>query len=41
MSDADGKEVILTILGPGEFFGEMGLIDDSPLDQTRNEQIIK
>jgi CRP/FNR family cyclic AMP-dependent transcriptional regulator len=30
MSDADGKEVILTIIGPGEFFGEMGLIDDSP-----------
>jgi CRP/FNR family cyclic AMP-dependent transcriptional regulator len=30
MSDAEGKEVILTILGPGEFFGEMGLIDEAP-----------
>ena len=26
MSDADGKEVILSILGPGEFFGEMALL---------------
>ena len=30
MSDSDGKEVILSLIGPGEFFGEMGLIDDSP-----------
>ena len=30
MGEADGKEVILSIVGPGEFFGEMGLIDDSP-----------
>ena len=30
MSDADGKEVILSLIGAGEFFGEMGLIDDSP-----------
>lgn len=29
-SDEEGKEVIITILGVGEFFGEMGLIDDAP-----------
>jgi CRP/FNR family cyclic AMP-dependent transcriptional regulator len=30
MGDAEGKEVILSLIGPGEFFGEMGLIDDAP-----------
>jgi len=30
MSDESGKEVILSVLGPGDFFGEMGLIDGAP-----------
>ncbi len=30
VSDEDGREVILTILGQGEMFGEMGVLDDSP-----------
>lgn len=30
MSDEQGREVILSILGPGEFLGEMGLLDDHP-----------
>ena len=28
--DEEGREIILAWLGPGEFFGEMGLIDCSP-----------
>ncbi len=30
ISDEEGKEVILSILGPGQFFGEMSLVDDHP-----------
>jgi len=30
MSDDEGREVILSMLGPSEYFGEMALIDDSP-----------
>ncbi len=29
-SDEEGREIILAMLGPGESFGEMGLIDGSP-----------
>ena len=28
--DEEGREIILAWLGPGEFFGEMGLVDGSP-----------
>lgn len=28
--DEEGREVILAFMGPNEFFGEMGLLDDQP-----------
>jgi CRP/FNR family cyclic AMP-dependent transcriptional regulator len=36
MSDDEGREVILSMLGASEYFGEMGLIDDS----TRSASVI-
>jgi CRP/FNR family cyclic AMP-dependent transcriptional regulator len=34
ISDEEGREVILCILGPGELFGEMGVLDDHPRSAT-------
>ena len=30
MLSSNGKEIIMEIIGPGEFFGELALVDDSP-----------
>lgn len=34
MISPDGKEIILSTFGPGEFFGEMAILDDEPRSAT-------
>src|ERR1051326_7484031 len=34
MISPEGKEIILSLLGPGDFFGEMALLDDEPGSAT-------
>lgn len=34
VGDEDGREVILTLLGQGDVFGEMGVVDDLPRSAT-------
>lgn len=44
LSGSDGRETILALLGPGDFFGEMSLIDGEPrsasVKSTSNSELI-